>query len=289
MTDADPPAPAHRAASLPTVLSATVAQASLIAALMFYLGAVYLANYYAYFHLDVFSLGIGYAELAIQSLRVINRPSIVGLAAALLVLRNPSDYALIRRIPKADQLAAAWARLVALLVQGHVAVVALGVLLFAYMSRVVHYGWLALLVLAVGIHLARLDARRTGFADAGPRRANARTLAGAVLLLWAGTLAAAQMGADDAKDLGHHVVRLTGVTVFTTERYSIAGPGVAVQDLGPTVHFRYRYTGLRRLIDRSGRYYLIPVGWTRDTAAAYILQDGDNLRVELTPGARPQS
>ncbi|WP_330342246.1 hypothetical protein [Streptomyces sp. NBC_00557] len=95
------------------------------------------------------------------------------------------------------------------------------------------------------------------------------------------------MGADDAHELGRHVVRLTGVTVFTTERYSIAGPGIAVQDLGPAVHFRYRYTGLRRLIDRSGRYYLVPVGWTHDNAATYILQDGDNLRVELTPGALP--
>ncbi|MGW2648427.1 hypothetical protein ACWC2T_26710 [Streptomyces sp. NPDC001393] len=288
MTDSDPPASSARVASLPTVLSAAVAQASLIAALMFYLGAVYLANYYSYFHLDVFSLGIGYAELAIQSLHVLNRPLVIGLAVTLLVLRNPTDYAITRRIPKADQLAAAWARLAALLVQGHLVVVALGVLLFAYMSRLVPYGWLALVLLAGGIHLARLDARRTGFAGIGPRRANARTLAVAVLLLWAGTLAAAQMGADDAKDVGHHVVRLTGVTVFTTERYSIAGPGVAVQDLGPTVHFRYRYTGLRRLIDRSGRYYLIPVGWTRETAATYILQDSDSLRVELTLGARPQ-
>jgi hypothetical protein len=105
------------------VLGATVAQASLIAALMFYLGAVYLASYYAYFHLDVFSLGIGYAELAIQSLRVINRPLVIAVAMALLVLPNPAACALPRRVPGTGRLTAARSRLAPGLVRGHLVVV----------------------------------------------------------------------------------------------------------------------------------------------------------------------
>jgi len=50
--------------------------------------------------------------------------------------------------------------------------------------------------------------------------------------------------------------------------------------------YRYRYTGLRLLITRGDRYYLLPAGWAVRTDATYVLKDGDGLRVAPYAGTR---
>lgn len=50
--------------------------------------------------------------------------------------------------------------------------------------------------------------------------------------------------------------------------------------------YRFRYGGLRLLIARGERYYLLPVGWSEQTSATYVLRDSDDIRVELYPGTQ---
>ncbi|MFD8258723.1 hypothetical protein ACFV19_07225 [Streptomyces griseoluteus] len=60
-----------------------VAQASFIAALMFYLGVIYTSAYYGYFHLSPFVLGFSFAEFALQSLKLLTFPVLVGAVVLL--------------------------------------------------------------------------------------------------------------------------------------------------------------------------------------------------------------
>ncbi|MFI1160291.1 hypothetical protein [Streptomyces sioyaensis] len=55
------------------------AQASFLVAVMYFLGAVYLTAFYRYFRLDAFSLGFGFAELAMQSLNLLTASAAIAL------------------------------------------------------------------------------------------------------------------------------------------------------------------------------------------------------------------
>ncbi|MFI9831779.1 hypothetical protein ACIHIX_29325 [Streptomyces sp. NPDC051913] len=66
-------------------------------------------------------------------------------------------------------------------------------------------------------------------------------------------------------------------------------PGPRYEDLGEGVHYRYRYTGLRVLLERDHRYYLLRVGWDHDTDPTYVVEDDDTVRIELRPGVLPRT
>jgi hypothetical protein len=55
----------------------------------------------------------------------------------------------------------------------------------------------------------------------------------------------------------------------------IRGAGIALAVCGLVLYFA-----------RGRHYYLLPVGWTRNLDATYVLQDGDGIRVELYAGTR---
>ncbi|MET7718345.1 hypothetical protein ABZS89_39275, partial [Streptomyces sp. NPDC005407] len=62
-----------------------VAQASFIAALMFYMGVIYTSAYYGHFHLSPFFLGFGFAEFVLQSLHLMTFPVLVAVVLLIAV------------------------------------------------------------------------------------------------------------------------------------------------------------------------------------------------------------
>ncbi|MFF8288971.1 hypothetical protein ACF068_07015 [Streptomyces sp. NPDC016309] len=278
--------PAADDRSAPGLAGAVAAQASLVAAVMFYLGAVYLTAFYHYFRLDVFTLGIGFPELAIQALNLVRRPVVIALTVMGYAALRPdllSGRAWPGPVARFVRRAGVWARSADLLL------VPSGLLALVLWRWTHPYGWAAALALALGVALAhrRAAARRDGPAATAAGRAAAASVTG-LLVLWAVTLAADGLGVAEARLTGRHVVSRTAVVVLTTDRLSLAGPGVRVEDLGKDTHFRYRYTGLRRLIERGGRYYLLPLGWTPETGTTYVIDVRDGVRVELAPGTLGQ-
>ncbi|MGP3638681.1 hypothetical protein ACTU45_36300, partial [Streptomyces sp. 24-1644] len=73
-------------ASPTALVNIVVAQASFIAALMFYVGVIYTSAYYGYFHLSPFSLGFGFAEFVLQSLQLMTFPVLVGAVVLLIAV-----------------------------------------------------------------------------------------------------------------------------------------------------------------------------------------------------------
>ncbi|MEU4488891.1 hypothetical protein AB0H94_29105 [Streptomyces purpurascens] len=263
------------------ILKLVVAEASFIAALMFYVGLIYTNRYYRNFHLSPSSLGFGFSEYVVESLQVLSRP-VLSTVVALLLLTSAPHF--VRRLPLTSRLRRRAAAMWGAVAGQYWLVVAVGFVLFL-LWRIEPY-WAAPATVAAGLLMGQSRAALRGRGQGLLERAVPLFAAMAFLLL-AITLLAAQLGDREAKQAARHVVRWPGVVLFSTERLSLTGPpGLKADDLGPGTHLRYRYTGLRLLIERSGHYYVVPVGWNAATDSVYIFRENDTTRVELTPGVR---
>lgn len=286
-----------------SLLSIVVAQASFVVAIMYFLGAVYLVAFYGYFRLDAFSLGFGFAEIAMQSLNVATAPVAFVCVLALLVIRQLAAAHAVRvaqpdtdegdRRPVVGTLEGA----LRILTRVHLLVVASGLALLLMWSSLGSFKWTAPLLLGVGILLGQSTWRRRFDAQRDTARGAAtvafRTwsqgvpvFAAGLLAMWALSLATGELGKQEARQSAANLVRRPAVVLLSTDRLSLAGPGLEVTDLGAENRFRYRYTGLRRLIERNSRYYLVPLGWTHQTGPTYVIKDGGHLRIEIYPGTR---
>jgi hypothetical protein len=46
--------------------------------------------------------------------------------------------------------------------------------------------------------------------------------------------------------------------------------------------YRYRYDGLKLVLQSGGQYFFLPAGWTTADGAALVLPRTDSLRLEFT-------
>ncbi|MFE0520809.1 hypothetical protein [Streptomyces sp. NPDC058954] len=261
--------------------------ASFLGSLLLYAGYIYTHAYFGYFHLDSFAIGLSTFELIVRSLRLATLPTFEMLAVVLLV---PGVLRLLAAL-NVPQRYLRWIRQVGLAVaRAYIVVAAVGIALLLLWRWIQPFGWIAPLLVAVGLLLGRTPAASQGNGFRGPVWGRAVSLAVAGLfLIWAVALVAGQLGTRDARSDADQVVRRVAVVVVSTNRLSMKSPGLVYEDLGPTQHYRYRYSGLRLLIERDHQYYVVSLGWRRNMDPTFVLQDGDNLRIELGPGTQPRS
>ncbi|MBT2506715.1 hypothetical protein J7I98_12575 [Streptomyces sp. ISL-98] len=264
-----------------------IAQASFIAALMFYVGVIYTSAYYGHFHLSPFYLGFGFAEFVLQSLHLMTFPVLVGAVVLLIAVaisgrrpRQALPNGLVRGTSRGTQALARY----------YLVIVAAGLLLLIMWWQwqlLLPYRWVGPLLIAIGLLLG--EARPT---DVDHPRGLLDTavpiFAAGVFLLWTVTLAAGQLGEQNAKNEARDVVKRTGLVVFSGQRLGLSSrsPDLHFEDLGENVHLRFRYTGLRLITAREGRYYAVPVGWRAKTDHVYVIREADDVRIEFTPGVQ---
>ncbi|MET8473343.1 hypothetical protein ABZY90_35260 [Streptomyces sp. NPDC006422] len=261
------------------LVNSIVGAGSFAAGLMLYAGYIYTSAYYGYFRLSPFALGFTTFELVLRSLRLATLPVLEVLTFVLLAPALPGLLAALRlpdrHVERVRDAAAATAR-------AHLVPVAVGALLLLLWRWIQPYGWLAPLLIAAGLLL--------GQAPAAPRRSGRERavslLAAGLFLVWVVALVAGQMGHRDAEEAAATVVRRPSVVVLSVHRLSIAPPGPGARDLGAGAYYRYRYEGLRLLVERDQYYYLLPLDWDRDRDPVYVVQDDASVRVELRPGVR---
>jgi hypothetical protein len=269
VTEEDSPA-GHGPRALLGFLSANTA---VVGAVMFYMGWVYTSAWLGHFRINPLDLDIGITEYALRGLNVFSPVIIVIGAIVLLFLtpamnRAPDPGA--RRTQKRYQRA------------GAVITVA-GVLGYFIASSLAVPTYLLLALLGLG---PLMIARRPHPTSQG-RWAYALALIMAALSgLWATALYASAKGAAAARETARDLPNHTAAVIYSVRRLSISGPGVRAETLPKGGVYGFRYTGLRLLIARNDRYYLLPVGWTENLDATYVLHDGDALRVELYAGTR---
>lgn len=259
---------------------------SLATGLLFYAGAVHTGAFFEYFHIDVLALGLSFPEFVMRSLRLVTAPVVLTAVVAVVVLRDPRllSRSVLPLLPPI--FIRRCRRVVRRVARFHLLVLCVAVIMLFGWGRMQPYQWLVPVLLATGILLGQSPAANNGRRPSGIRARGAPLTAACLCLLWAVALAAHQSGLREAEGSADHLVGRTAIVVFSTDRLSMTGRGLQTKDLGEQAHYRYRYTGLRLIIERGGRYHAVAVGWQHDTDSTYVIRETDDVRVELMPGAR---
>jgi hypothetical protein len=104
-------------------------------------------------------------------------------------------------------------------------------------------------------------------------------------LFWAVGSYAIGVGEGRGRELEHALPSLPNVTLFSEKNLNLNGPGVemlACQDLESA--YRFRYDGLKMVMQSGDQYLLLPSQWTRESAAAILVPRTDTIRLEFGVG-----
>ena len=105
-------------------------------------------------------------------------------------------------------------------------------------------------------------------------------------LFWAATDYSAAVGRARAQDAVAALPREPNAVIYSERSLSLRAPGVRetrCQD--PEAAYRYRYDGLKLLLQSGGQYLFLPAGWTPSDGVAVLIPRNDSLRLEFTPAA----
>ena len=101
-------------------------------------------------------------------------------------------------------------------------------------------------------------------------------------VLWWVTLYAAQVGQQKAVETVANLRYEPEVFIYSSERMAIAGPGIAVNEIQEAgSKYRYRYTGLRLLVQAGGKYALLPVGWKSGRDSVFLIPVDSTIRLDI--------
>ena len=301
------PAPEPSAAGPGQVAKAVgsiVAPTTLLTAVLYYFGWEHANYFFGYFGLDPSVLGftpidyivrsVGWLEVPIITIGIIALLALWGNAALSARLTAPSGTRLRRAVVHA------------LAISG-LAPAGLGLIgAFAPGTRLTDIVAGAPLSLAVGVLLLAyaVHLRRSIAHEQGTRRSRSPTWAGAaewaivfalvgISLFAAANDYASVTGTAAAHDAVAALRNDPDVALYSTQSLSLHAPGVREERCrDPQAAYRYRYDGLKLLLESGGQYLFLPRLWTRAEGVAILIPQSDSLRLEFYPpsarnGARP--
>lgn len=275
-----------------------VANASLLIAVLVYMGWAYENALYGYFQVRPLDLNVSVVEYMLRSLSLFS-PAIVIAAVALIAVIAVRAWGIGQTKLWQRVASLAEARLSAVPVLGRlvsvsvtqgqravkVALIAVGAgvtvtaLILAWIAGHVQVSTYVLLYLLGGGPLLLTWPTRD---DRHGRLPYAMAIVvSAVCALWGASLYAHNLGIEAAQQVVRNLPTRTAVVVYSVQPLALSGPGVTVQHLSATFRYHYRYQGLRLLLMRSGKYYLLPVRWSRQLDLTYVFNEGADIRVEL--------
>lgn len=269
------------------------APGSLIVALAFYFGWVRTHALYAYFGIDADTLGLSTSQYVLRSADVL-WPTLAGLTFFILLALAGHSWLLehFQRSAHNRQISAAvWVTFT------------LGGLLFALGLLFWTPSWrgtpltpacFALSFSAIGYSRLLLGHRRAlrGVSlGANSSSALERSISWGVLTLvvlsvfWAAAGFATDQGTGDAQALADsHFDTTPDVILYSTSRIRIDAHSVAERDLGSAyAPYRYRYSGLKLLVEANRELLLIPFDWSTRNAFTLVLPENNTIRIVFAP------
>lgn len=107
-------------------------------------------------------------------------------------------------------------------------------------------------------------------------------------LFWAVGTYAVGVGEMRGRQLGAAPPDLYAVTLYSEKSLSLTAPGVTETPCqNPDAAFRFRYDGLRMVVQSGGQYLLLPSGWSPETGAALLIPRGSGVRLEFGGDGQP--
>jgi hypothetical protein len=108
----------------------------------------------------------------------------------------------------------------------------------------------------------------------------------ALSLFWAATAYSAAVGRAQARLYAAELAAEPDAVLYSERSLRLAGPGVReVPCQGAEAGYRFRYDGLKLMLQSGGQYVLIPAQWTRSSGVAFVIPRTDSLRLELHPAS----
>jgi hypothetical protein len=294
-----PAIPAEPSSGLPQqlakILGAVVAPVTLVSALLYYFGWSHAYWFCNYFGVNSTVLGFTTTDYLMRSVDALFVPmTVVGVAAMAAAwghsllhsrLADGSRPRVLALILTAMAIAGG-----ALFLGGFITVFTPTVLtgrLVGVAAPLCLGGGVLLLVYAA--HLRRLIA--------GPRSADGDNRRWVTLvewvavfglvglsLFWAATDYSAAVGTSRAMDFVAGMPGYPDVVLYSERSLSLVAPGVRetrCQDAQAA--YRFRYDGLKLVLESGGEYFFLPTGWTRASGAAILLPQDSSIRLEFSP------
>jgi hypothetical protein len=273
-------------------------QTVLITALLYYFGWVRTQANFGYFGVDTSLLGFTTADYVLRSINSAF-PPLTGVALVALLLLSFHRWVVVRVVAApvntaTGKMLTAFVSAAPLLGVALGAVVLIGLLFPDEIGRPLGLALPLMLMSIVGVLGYSWHLRSLRLAEAGrrqeDRRVSSQTRArsgvlvavGLLGVLWWLALYAAQVGEGAAMDSVAALPDEPEIIVYSSDRIALDGPGVVVDEITQVgSKYRYRYSGLRLLIQTSGRYILIPAGWQKSRDSVFLLPGNDTIRLDM--------
>ncbi|MGW6499275.1 hypothetical protein [Nonomuraea angiospora] len=281
------------------LLAQIVTPTTLIASALMYFGSVRLSRMYAALGVNSSVLSFTPQDYVLRSVHVADQPAMLFLLVLLvLILAAPFANDRLIRFTTWHRMATVWTG-AALAVLGAVSIVAFLAAIFHWLKNWGPPLLVQSLLLDLGAALLFYSTYLFTVLLTGPvvsttGRIVQRTVLVVLILLsffWMVDDRARQAGEADAKGLKEHPEQLVGVVVYAPRRLNLEDPGIREIPLtDPNAEFRYKYTGLRLLIESNGQYFVVSVCWptTAGTRAIALPADG-SIRLETLNDGKKQS
>jgi hypothetical protein len=254
-----------------------VAPATFVGTLLFYFGYVSARAEYSYFGVDVDTLGFSTQDYVMRSPQAL-------LVPALLLLLIGAATAAVRAGLRSGRLGERVTERMILCgwVLGGLGLVL--VFLYAWLGGWTGYALVTPLVITAGVGLLALAGRSRGFPT---NVVLMLTLVAVVSTFWATATLAQWTGRGIAQSTARHFDDLPAVVLDTHERLYLRDTVTTEQVLAPTgtdkapdgQTFRYRYYGLRLLVQSGDRMFLVPERW--DASDSTLVFDMSDVRVKF--------
>lgn len=267
------------------ILGSVVAPTTLLTALMLYFGWLHAYWFFHYFGVNFTALDLTPQDFLIRSADGLFVPL---TALAAVVLMAMWGYRLGRgRLPVRARLAIRRALPILSAVAG-IVLVCVG--LTAVVDPVPFESLLAVpgLSLAIGVLLLASAARMSPAPQAPGPVALAEWAALFVLvsvgLFWAVGDYAGAVGTGRGHDVEASLPTLPDVVVYSAESLSLQVAGVRETPCqNPAAAYRFRYDGLKLVLQSGSQYFFLPANWTPVDGAALLVPRSDALRLEFLP------
>jgi hypothetical protein len=271
------------------LLGTLVAPTTLISGLLYYFGWAHAYYFFNYFGVNSTVLHFSTADYLMRSVDALFIPLSAGSVMLLLALWADGFARTVMTRPgklpgRVITVLAAVATLLAI-------ASAVTTLLFAGDAAAPVGFTLGVLLLAYSIGMRRrFGTARKPRARPGPAAGLTELVVLLVLiglsLFAAATDYAADVGRSRAEQELVYLRSQPGVAVYSEKDLSLHGPGVTqARCPDPQGAYRFRYDGLKLLLESGGQYLLLPSAWTPADGNAIVLPQDDSTRLEFY--ARP--
>ncbi|WP_410655015.1 hypothetical protein [Amycolatopsis sp. lyj-112] len=103
-------------------------------------------------------------------------------------------------------------------------------------------------------------------------------------LFWAVSDYSSAVGVRRGFEVAAQIPARPAATIYSAESLNLTTNGVLqVKCADPAAAYKYRYTGLKLLLQSGGQYVFVPSNWRAGSGVAFVVPKTDKLRLEFGP------